>query len=511
MKTRQLLGVTIVMLVLPLCSSQAAGVQPQTETFDLATHRLVIADYLNHYANPWTQGWSSDEWDGWSYNGCGITHHPRLSSNGTWTDLASKYHPLIGPYDASDEAVLRYQIGLAKASGIDAFMIEWDGTSDFQDFPRVNSNSLKLLALAEKMVFGIVIGYDAGRYYTGSGGSFPPFLSNRTQILRLVHDDLAYAITRYGNSHIYLKYHGRPFIVLYNGVLTEFTHDEWNGIIDSLRKEGLDAFYATSNADGEALSYYPTVSGFFRWLPRSVLLGQSDSVTAIQEYAERLRSYGQSNSISLGIGVWPGFDSRPVAGWCPAGTPLTLLDDRRSGMEYNATWGAALKANPDWIVIVTFNDWNEATIVEPSTEFGYQYLYATAHFAAQYKNLRASYDGISVPYVIYNATFAIRQAEKEGRTAGLEDAQSRLQEAEESFDSGEYPVAAGQAEEAYQLANGASIPSVVNFTSSQVSINPNESIQSVESPPYWSYLIPIVVGIVALASIIRVIRKKSHR
>jgi hypothetical protein len=65
-------------------------------------------------------------------------------------------------------------------------MIEWDGTSDFQDFPRVNSNSLKLLALAEKMVFGIVIGYDAGRYYTGSGGSFPLFLSNGASIPSVV-------------------------------------------------------------------------------------------------------------------------------------------------------------------------------------------------------------------------------------------------------------------------------------------------------------------------------------
>ena len=34
-------------------------------------------------------------------------------------DIAAHYHPLIGPYDSDDEAVLEYQVQLMKLAGID--------------------------------------------------------------------------------------------------------------------------------------------------------------------------------------------------------------------------------------------------------------------------------------------------------------------------------------------------------------------------------------------------------
>jgi len=113
----------------------------------MAFQKLVMAHYLNHWATPQTVG----GWDGWAWDGdgCGLGYHDpeRILVNGR-RDIASVYYPLIGPYDVSDQAVMEYHIRLAKASGIDAFIVDWDGITGYESFPRINSNFASMLKLA---------------------------------------------------------------------------------------------------------------------------------------------------------------------------------------------------------------------------------------------------------------------------------------------------------------------------------------------------------------------------
>jgi hypothetical protein len=77
--------------------------------------------------------------------------------------------------------------------------------------------------------------------------------------------------------------------------------------------------------------------------------------------------------------VLPGFDDRPLRreGQRPT-TP------RRGGATYRALWEAAIAARPDWVLIVSFNEWHEGSEIEPSAEHGERELAATREMAARF-------------------------------------------------------------------------------------------------------------------------------
>jgi hypothetical protein len=59
--------------------------------------------------------------------------------------------------------------------------------------------------------------------------------------------------------------------------------------------------------------------------------------------------------------------------------------DRRSGDFYRETWRAAFASYPDWIIITSWNEWVEGTMIEPSVTYGDLYLNITREFTAQSK------------------------------------------------------------------------------------------------------------------------------
>jgi len=426
------------------------------KSFDLATQKLVLADYLN----PWSNPTFSREWGGWGWHECGTSHDPDyVYPNGT-RDIASIFYPLIGPYDAGEEAVMKYHIRLAQASGLDAFVVDWDGITGFYDFPRINRNFMKMLKLAELQNFGVAIDYDAMRYYVGHTGPGVKLIPDRTKALRQVHDDLTYAIKQFGPSPAYLKFHDQPVIFVFGAGGGSMTRDEWGDIITQLSNEGLRAFYV--DMQGQTRKLYPYFKGYFPWLGAGEEDLSPNSASFINDWAAVLRRSAQYMDIKWGLAVWPGFDNSPVSAWCAknsSGSYWIQILDRKNGLLYNQTWTAVMRNKPSFIFIVTWNDWNEATIIEPARQYGYKYLYATELYASQFKGQKPDYDGIPVPLEIYDATSAIQQASKDGRTVGLDIAQQYLQNAETAFDfTHDYGSAASFARKAVDAAKASDYP-----------------------------------------------------
>ena len=95
-------------------------------------------------------------------------------------------------------------------------------------------------------------------------------------------------------------------------------------------------------------------------------------------------------------------DARLLATNDPTGPHLTVATCRRAtttrtsrrlnpivprglnGERYAATWDAALAAQPDWVLITSWNEWFEGTSVEPSVEYGDLALQQTAAQAARF-------------------------------------------------------------------------------------------------------------------------------
>jgi hypothetical protein len=77
--------------------------------------------------------------------------------------------------------------------------------------------------------------------------------------------------------------------------------------------------------------------------------------------------------------VSPGCDDHLVraANW---------VRDRGAGSYYDAAWLGAIDASPAWAVVVsTWNEWLEATQIEPSVQYGDQYLQMTRQYADSFK------------------------------------------------------------------------------------------------------------------------------
>jgi Glycosyl hydrolase family 99 len=70
----------------------------------------------------------------------------------------------------------------------------------------------------------------------------------------------------------------------------------------------------------------------------------------------------------------------PVSPGCDdaAAGPMTCSRDRSDGQYYQSTWDGALVADPSRAIIVsTFNEWLESAQIEPSAQYGEQYLTLT--------------------------------------------------------------------------------------------------------------------------------------
>jgi len=495
----------LLLFTMVLSPSVTQGIQSvgvASRSFDMASQKLVMAHYLNNWATPQTTG----GWDGWAWGGDGCRlgfHDPdRILANGR-RDIASIYYPLIGPYDTSDQAVIEYHIRLARASGIDAFIVDWDGITGHADFARIDSNFSAMLKVAERMNFSLAVDYDAHRYYLGSNGPKLTLFHSRAEALLQIQNDLKYVIREFGPSQAYLKYDGLPAIFEFGGS-SVMRGTDWRQVFDALGSEGIRAKYFRFYFGGE--SYYPPFSGFAPWLePGLAATGKTNPVTYIYRAADDARSVPE---ISFGSNPWPGFDSSPVGDWCYNEGPKTV--DRADGSVYNKTWGTTLSVSPKWVDIATFNDWNEGTMIEPTTEFNYKYLYLTAYYAAQFKHQNPSYAGIPVPLAIYNATLAMRQAQSDGRTVGLDIADETLQRAEQEFQSGQYSSALADANQAKQSAEQATILRASTTILSHTSTQP-ASLQPT-APSGWNSIFgAAVLGVVTLVAVSVIVRRRRTK
>src|SRR5947209_2249013 len=76
----------------------------------------------------------------------------------------------------------------------------------------------------------------------------------------------------------------------------------------------------------------------------------------------------------------------PITRRWSAARATTCQQDRAGGAYYQATWDGALASSPSWAVVVsTFNEWMESTQIEPSQQWGDQYLQATKQNADLFK------------------------------------------------------------------------------------------------------------------------------
>lgn len=268
------------------------------------------------------------------------------------------------PYRSIDDREIHRQIEQAKAQCIDAFVVDWYGPKadvhNSIDRTYINSVTLKLMDYAANEL-KLALMYDVGTLMTESteaNGS--PELSI-TQVI----SDLHYAQNIYfTNKETYLWLNGKPVLFIFP---YEPFDIPWRAIE---RKLGLSLFLiskATMQATGpdqrEFVRCEDVYDGFYAWVrpTNGVWDGNDWGEEYIQNFYASSRDTTSACHDKLMVGgIWPGFHDR-LAHWQIDGVRII---PRNCGETWNQLWGLAHTFEAEYLLISTFNDFEEGSDIE---------------------------------------------------------------------------------------------------------------------------------------------------
>jgi hypothetical protein len=301
------------------------------------TRPLILAHYMPWYtAQPvserWGWHWTMDHFD------------PEQQVDGR-REIASKFYPLIGPYDSGDVHVLEYHLLTMKLAGIDGVIVDWYGLTDYRDYAILHRNTTRLLQQCERLGMKFVICYE--------DQTIPALVESQ----RIKESDrVAHAVSEINWLHkywfqspSYVRFDGEPVMLSFGHA--GLTDAEWSRALRDIDSPIL--YYSQGyRRDG-------AVGGFGWPVPQQGM-----------EHNDRFLA---------GAGQWP--DSIPVAfprfvdiyGEAGVGDGYPPLPDQ-GGTTFRQTVTKAVNAKTRMIQIATWNDWGEGTQIEPSREFGYRDL-----------------------------------------------------------------------------------------------------------------------------------------
>ena len=270
----------------------------------------------------------------------------------------SKAQPLVGYYDSDDPVVVRWHIQLAKAAGIDAFLVSWWGGANISGhaFEKV------ILPIAAKENFKVALCSELAQFHHDV-----KVLTRQTiEVLRQVKD-----------SPGYLRVDGKPLVYLYQ---VPFAPKLTPATFDQLRR-GVEAEVGpvywmmdkVTNPGNRGMNFPEA------WLKVSEipLVGfyGTFSIKRIWKYEElapdyaRLAMQAHAAGKKVFLPVHPGHDN---SGFRPNDNFVMPRDE---GATLRGYLRAATDAAADVILLTSFNEWPETTVVEPSSSWKDPYLY----------------------------------------------------------------------------------------------------------------------------------------
>jgi hypothetical protein len=339
-----------------------------------ATARGASKTVLVHYM-PWfvSQPYSGS-W-GWHWTMNSFNPNVINPTNGEH-EIASWYYPLIGPYDSADPAVLEYHVLLMKLSGMDGVIVDWYGIDNFNDYAVNNTRTMDMFNYARKAGLKFSLCYEDATIKQEVNGGF----ITAAGAMAHAQQTMLYAQTNFFTDPTFLRWKTSP-VLLNFGPQYFLTSADWASDFSVLNATNQPAFFT------ENIRLSPVGTGAFDWPPMSL------SQTNAQSSAEPVLSDAVLNSYLAGFdqtaGAWPAFVSSAFPRfhdiYAQAGVQPSFgcLDDQ-NGATFQETLTRAMTNGSTYIQVVTWNDFGEGTIVEPTVQYGYRDLGVMQSFRRQY-------------------------------------------------------------------------------------------------------------------------------
>jgi hypothetical protein len=278
--------------------------------------------------------------------------HPVLAYYYAWYDQGTFSRTLFQPpqpYNSDDVGAMKRQVDQAKSAGVDGFIVDWLGNGD-----RTDSNLAHILDIGAQAGFSATIHFETPQIWGADDvvAQLRAFYDNRSSHPAIV------------------RYQGRPVIFFWRA--STFDNGTWSAI----RAQVDPDHHGVWLADGDNFN----VLGGDAWdgISPYAIAWSADPAAQLPRWANVARNVAPDKLWNPVVS--PGCDDS-------AARSPTCVRDRDNGSYYQATWDGALASGPSWAVVVsTFNEWMESTQIEPSVQWGDQYLKLTRQNADLFKS-----------------------------------------------------------------------------------------------------------------------------
>lgn len=315
-----------------------------------------------HYM-PWFEDKSTSANGKWGWHWTMNNQNPDNIDAAGKREIAAHYYPIIGPYASSNSSLIEYHLLLMKYSGIDGVLIDWYGSSDVLDYGTNRRNTEALIDRIDEVGLKFAIVYEDATIgniisQTGSGDA-----------LSLARSDMLYIKQKYFANANYIKIDGKPLLMVFG---PNYFHEatQWDFIMSVF-----DVKPCFMPLWGNSFQTGTTTEGEYIWVD------QTDIDT---KYAT-----SDQHNVFAG-GAWPGFNDFYQEGG--AGNTLFVIEHDQ-GSVWNELLEKASANEPDFLQLITWNDFGEGTMIEPTIEFGYTYLEKLQEFSG------ASYSKDQLEYI----------------------------------------------------------------------------------------------------------------
>ena len=344
---------------------------------DESTGPLVLAHYM-----PWfSDHKGTDKWRHWS--GSSNVFSPDRLQNGK-RQIASHYYPLIEPYDSGYRAALDCHVLLMKFAGIDGIIINWCGIDQINDHPILHKNACTMIDSVEraKLRFAICFDFNTVLNADKKRGVKRDYYLHGQEVMKKIQEHF------FGGGE-YVGTADSPVLLVFGNPDREKPNgDQLKNLLSGFSKADTKALVVTQERPWPEQN----ARGAFAWPPvepeecKSGELGWPEFRGYLEGFYNTAERAGERPS-RIGL-VCPGFHD------------IYACDGRRDihkrvlchgdGSAYEQSLNMALKSGVSFIQIVTWNDWEEGTVIEPSCEYEYRYLETTKRLLEEH--------GRCVPY-----------------------------------------------------------------------------------------------------------------
>jgi hypothetical protein len=164
-----------------------------------------------------------------------------------------------------------------------------------------------------------------------------------------------------------------------------FFDNGWNEVVPQIREKGGNPYIIMDFSGFEPLR--ERIDGFLAYFQYCIdgihiynPIDYSEDPSHVLDIYNIASEFAHSRSMTFVATVVPGFNNTAVQ------TEPRVID-RRNGSYYSLYWLIAKACSPDGYAITSFNEWHEGTEIEPSREYGCQYIYLTRREIIEFSSI----------------------------------------------------------------------------------------------------------------------------